>query len=148
MKEKSKWGQGGVAFIDHIPNKYTKTYARKYLITDEQFGEVVEQENNVDALNIDVQDIMDQGYVDLTEGWYGRVIYLGEEDGAPMFTFTNPDAIGTHEFTIPPSSYLSMISRGLKEVGLTQEEVVEYFLTKPGIDGEFTKDSLFQYIFR
>ncbi len=28
--------------------------ARKYLITDEQFGEVVEQENNVDALNINL----------------------------------------------------------------------------------------------
>ncbi|MFD1385302.1 hypothetical protein ACFQ4Z_00700 [Oceanobacillus oncorhynchi subsp. oncorhynchi] len=146
-KEKSKWGKGGVAFIGHKSNKDTKTYARKYLITDEQFGEVVEQENNVDALNINVQDIMNKGYVDLKAGWYGRVIYLGKEEGAPMFTFTNPDVMGTHEFTTPPQSYLSMISRGLKEIGLAKEEIVEYFLTKPGIEGKFTKDSLFRYIY-
>ncbi|WP_077601605.1 hypothetical protein [Oceanobacillus sojae] len=147
MKEKSKWGKGGVAFIGHEPDKDTKTYARKYLITDEQFGEVVEQENNVDALQIDVQEIMEKGYVDLEEGWYGRVIYLGKEDGAPTFTFTNPDVMGTHGFITPPKSYLSMISRGLKEIGLTEEEIVEYFLTKPGIEGVFTEDSLLGYIF-
>ncbi|GEN86985.1 hypothetical protein MKY30_02130 [Oceanobacillus sp. FSL W8-0428] len=97
IKEESKWGEGGVAFIGHESNKDTKTYARKYLNTDEQFGEVVEQENNVDALHINVQDIMDKGYVDLEADWYGRAIYLGKEDGAPMFTFTNPDVMG------PPS---------------------------------------------
>ncbi|MEK4298213.1 hypothetical protein MKY30_02170 [Oceanobacillus sp. FSL W8-0428] len=147
MKEESKWGEGGVAFIGHEPDNDTRTYARKYLITDEQFGEVVEQENNVDALHINVQDVMDKGYVDLEEGWYGRVIYLGKEDGAPMFTFTSPDVMGTHGFSTPPQSYLSMISRGLKEIGLTEEDIVEYFLSKPGIEGEFTEDSLFGYIF-
>ncbi len=147
MKEESKWGKGGVAFIGHEPDKDTRTYARKYLITDEQFGEVVEQENNVDALHINVQDVMDKGYVDLEEGWYGRVIYLGKEDGAPMFTFTSPNVMGTHGFSTPPQSYLSMISRVLKEIGLTEEDIVEYFLSKPGIEGEFTEDSLFGYIF-
>ncbi|WP_080872850.1 hypothetical protein [Oceanobacillus timonensis] len=147
MREQSKWGKGGVAFIGHTPNKSTKTYARKYLITDEQFREVVEQENNVDSLNIDVQEIIDKGYADLTAGWYGRVIYLGKEEGAPMFTFTAPDTMGTHAYTTPPRSYLSMISSGLKEIGLSQEEIVAYFLTKPGMEGAFTKDSLYRYIF-
>lgn len=37
MKEKSKWGKAGVAFIVHQQDKDTKTYARKYLIADGQF---------------------------------------------------------------------------------------------------------------
>ncbi|WP_152657324.1 hypothetical protein [Oceanobacillus sp. CFH 90083] len=148
MKEKSKWGKGGVAFISPRQCKDSKTYARRYLITDEQFREVVEQENNADSLNINVHDIIDKGYLDVTEGWYGRILYLGKEEGAPMFTFTNPDAMGTHAFTIPPPAYLSMISHGLKEIGLAKEEIAKYLLTKPGIDGKFTKDSLFRYIFR
>jgi hypothetical protein len=148
MREKSKWGKGGVAFIGHEKEDHAETFARKYLITDQQFGEVVEQENNMDSLNINVIDIIGKGYADLTAGWYGRVLYLGETQGAPMFTFTSSNAIGDHDFTIPPPTYLSMISRGLKEIGLAEEEIVEYFLTKPGIEGEFTKDSLFRYIFR
>jgi|SRR5690625_926565 len=149
MKEKSKWGKGGVAFIDHKKeDRKTTTIARKYLITDEQFREVVEQENNVDTLSLPVQEIMDKGYIDLTSGWYGRVLYLGEAEGSPMFTFTSSRPMGEYDFTIPPPTYLSMISRGLKEVGMRREEIVEYFIGKPGIKGNFTSDSLYQYIFR
>lgn len=64
-----------------------------------------------------------------------------------MFTFTSPDVMGTHNFTTPPKSYLSMISRGLKEVDLTKEGIVEYFLSKPGIERGFTRKLLFRYIF-
>ena len=64
-----------------------------------------------------------------------------------MFAFTSPDVMGTYEFTAPPQSYLSMISRGLKEIGITKEEIVEYFLTNPEIEGESTRDLLFRYIF-
>lgn len=148
MREKSKWGKGGVAFIGHKKNKNTSTFARKYLITDEQFREVVEQENNIDSLRLHLPDIISQGYMDVTTGWYGRVLYLGKADGAPMFTFTSSTPMGLYEFTLPPPTYLSMISRGLKEVGLAEEEIVEYFLTKPGIEGKFTKEAMFRYIFR
>ena len=148
MREKSKWGKGGVAFIGHEKDPHTTTFARKYLITDEQFREVVEQENNMDSLNINIEDIINRGFVDLTAGWYGRVIYLGEAEGAPMFTFTSSNAMGDYDFTNPPPTYLYMISRGLKEVGLAEKDIVDYFLTKPGIKGKFTKDSLFRYIFR
>ncbi|MCT1901938.1 hypothetical protein [Oceanobacillus sojae] len=60
-EERSKRWKGGVAIIGHEPDREIKTYARKYLIIDEQLGEVVEQGNNADALYINVQDIMDKG---------------------------------------------------------------------------------------
>ncbi|GAB3798444.1 hypothetical protein [Virgibacillus kimchii] len=148
MKEKSKWGQGGVAFIDHKKEDRNTTIARKYLITEDQFREVVEQENNVDNLELPVPDIIKKGHMDLTPGWYGRVLYLGESEGAPMFTFTNAKPMGEYNFTIPPSTYLSMISRGLKETGMEKDEMVEYFMEKPGVKGKFTSESLYQYIFR
>ncbi|WP_164214732.1 hypothetical protein [Virgibacillus sp. YIM 98842] len=148
MREKSKWGKGGVAFIDHEKEDQQTTIARKYLITDDQFREVVEQENNVEKLHLPLEKIIDNGYIDLTPSWYDRVLYVGETEGAPMFTFTNSSPMGENDFTTPPSTYLSMISRGLKEVGLKKEEIVDYFIGKPGIENHFTRESLYQYIFQ
>lgn len=146
-KEESKWGKGGVAFIGHQQNKKKRTIARKYLITAEQFSEVVEQENNNQQLSIDINKIVREGHLNINAGWYDRLIYLGQEAGYPMVTFTTAEAMENQPFTIPPSSYLSMISRGLMELNLTKEEVVQYFYTKDGIRGKFTEKELCEYIF-
>ncbi|WP_163970259.1 hypothetical protein [Oceanobacillus halotolerans] len=147
-KEKSKWGKGGVAFIGNETKREELTIARKYLITAEQFCEVVEQENNNQRLDIDVNKIISEGHLDINAGWYGRLMYLGDKNGNPMFTFTNTEPMTDQTFTIPPSTYLSIIGRGLLELGLTDEAVAEYFLLKRGIKGKFTKESLYNYIFR
>ncbi|TFJ91344.1 hypothetical protein [Lentibacillus salicampi] len=146
-KEESKWGKGGVAFIDHEKNPESKTIARQYLITTEQFIEVVEQENNTGNLNIDVDKIIDNGYLDITAGWYGRLIYLGNEAGCPMFTFTDTYNMKNQKITPPSNSYLKIITRGLKELGLTKQEIIDYFLTTKGIEGYFSGDLLSHYIF-
>ncbi|MFD1360754.1 hypothetical protein [Lentibacillus salinarum] len=146
-KEESKWGKGGVAFIDHEKNTESKTFARKYLITAEQFTGVVEQENNAKCLTIDVNKIINNGYLDITAGWYGRLIYLGDNAGSPMMTFTDTKDMKRQIITPPPTSYLTTVARGLKELGLTKEEIIDYFLTTKGIESFFTRDSLYQYMF-
>ncbi|MGY0694846.1 hypothetical protein ACW2QC_19030 [Virgibacillus sp. FSP13] len=145
-KERSKWGDGGVAFIGDIPVEKERTLARKYLITSEQFSEVVAQENNQPGLQVDLQQVIRMGKQMVTDGWYGSIVYLGEEDGFPMFTFTANTPMDHTIVNKPSAAYLSMIARGLKELGLTEGEIVSYFLGKGGIAGQFTAATLAAYI--
>lgn len=146
-KNRSKWGEGGVAFIGHDEIAETKTIGRMYLITNEQFEDVVAQENNQDNLTIDLQKVIENSYQDINESWYGRIIFLGYKDKAPMFTFTNPCQINDEKFTLPPASYLKIISRGLMELDLQTEEIVRYFNHCKGINGNFTAEKLQEYIY-
>ncbi|MEC5424799.1 hypothetical protein QGM71_15035 [Virgibacillus sp. C22-A2] len=141
-KERSKWGTGGVAFIGHDPIESERTLGRKYLITDEQFSEIVAQENKQPGLEIDLQRVIREGSLTITEGWYGTIIYLGEEVGFPMFTFTANTPMDEAIFSKPSEAYITTIGRGLTELGLNEEEVKDYFLHKRGIEGNFTSDTL------
>ncbi|WP_249310159.1 hypothetical protein [Bacillus sp. FJAT-49736] len=145
-KSKSKWGKGGVAFISHEKSKSVRTIGRMYLITQEQFEDVVAQENNEEHFTIDVQEVMKHGYQDINSSWYGRILYLGNKDGAPMLTFTNPLPMESEAFTVPPSSYLKIITRGLKELDIKMEDILHYFNQCNGIKGHFTNEELHKYI--
>ncbi|SET59323.1 hypothetical protein SAMN05216389_11630 [Oceanobacillus limi] len=145
-KERSKWGSGGVAFIDHQKSKDELSIGRKYLITAEQFAEVVAQENNRNDLTIDLDEVIENGFSTIGSGWYGRIVCLGELNGAPMFTFTNNLPMSEMKCNKPSAAYLSTIARGLLELGLDQEDVIDYFLNKQGISGIFTKKDLYDYI--
>ncbi|MFB7303337.1 hypothetical protein [Heyndrickxia sporothermodurans] len=145
-KERSKWGKGGVAFIDHEPNGLYNTYGRMYLITDSQFCDVVAQENNMEQITIDLLEVIANKFTRINDGWYGRIMFLGFKDGSPMFTFTSNEAFKDQSFNLPPSTYLITISKGLFEIGLSIEEVVSYFLKQPGISDHFTKTHLFHYL--
>lgn len=145
-KERSKWGEGGVAFIGTHASNEEKTIGRMYLITEEQFHDVVSQENNGLQVELDLIKIERNGYVDIHHGWYNRMMYLGERDGAPIFTFTSSQPISNVFFTKPSAAYLSVIASGLTELGLGEDKIVDYLLGKEGIKEEFTKDSLRNYI--
>lgn len=144
--KRSKWGKGGVAFIGDELVEAERTVARKYLITAEQFTEVVAQENNQPDLQVDLQQVMRMGRQTITDGWYGTIMYLGVKDGFPMFTFTTNTPMSQATFNKPAASYLTMIARGLRELGLTYNEIVSYFLRKRGIAKHFTAATLPAYI--
>ncbi|MUK90173.1 hypothetical protein GMD78_17510 [Ornithinibacillus sp. L9] len=145
-KQRSKWGLGGVAFIDHSITKNEPTIGRKYLITDEQFTEVVAQENNCDFIDINFQKVMTNGFLSIGDGWYGRIVYLGELNGAPMFTFTTNEPMGNMEINTPSAAYLSTIAQGVMELGYKQDEIMDYFLNKKGIKENFTKETLKEFL--
>lgn len=146
-KEHSKWGEGGVAFIGHKKTKLEKTVGRMYLITEQQFAEVVSQENKSPLMDINLQRVMEDGSGEVGGGWYGKILHVGEEDGYPIFTFTNPKAIGDTAFNKPSAAYLSTIATGLLELGYTEKETIQYFLHKQGIAGHFSEKSLGEYMF-
>jgi hypothetical protein len=137
-KERSKWGEGGVAFIDIKKQEHERTLGRKYLITEAQFHDVVSQENNGSSVEINLIEVVQNGYSVIHNGWYNRIVYLGENDGAPTFTFTSNCSLETVTPTKPPTAYLLTIANGLSELGLTEKECFDYLRNKSGIKGNFS----------
>lgn len=147
-KERSKWGKGGVAFIDPNRTEQEMTIGKMYLITEQQFKEVVSQENNVSYIPMDLKKVIQEGSGNIGNGWYRQILYVGEEDGYPIFTFTNPDPMDKVPCNPPNTAYLSTIAAGLLELGYHKEAIVSYFLHKQGIQEHFTKESLYTYLFQ
>lgn len=145
-KQESKWGKGGVAFIGHRYSEEEKTIGRMYLISEEQFLDVTSQENGLDEIEVDLEEVKDTGFKALTDDWYGRIVYLGECEGYPIYTFTSHYEMGEEAFAVPAFSYLKTIARGLQNGGLNKEEVAAYFLEKNGVKGSLTKEQLLKEI--
>ncbi len=139
--EFSSWGKGGVAFIKNKPDEKEATLGRMYLITIEQFVDVVRQENDYEGkLEIDFYNVQEQGSsVFLSNTWYGNLIYLGEESGYPIFTFTNEQFL-EEEINAPSNEYLNTLKVGVREsYKMTDIEVQSYFESKLGIRNNLDK---------
>ncbi|WP_297096878.1 hypothetical protein [uncultured Draconibacterium sp.] len=142
-KESKTWSKGGVAFIKTQFDKLQKTYGRMYLISEEQFVEVVKQEINLkEKLVIDFKSIAERGSMIVKENsWYGNVIFLGMDGEFPIFTFTFQDNI--QKFNKPSPEYLKTIINGLKETyDFKNDEISDYLLSKNGISGNYSINEL------
>lgn len=86
------WGGGGVAYVDPDPDASVRTLARAWLITDEQFIDVWEQEGER----------------------YARRLDLAPIDRLPAVTFTTP--VDLADQVAPPSdAYAATLVAGLVE---------------------------------
>jgi hypothetical protein len=146
-KTAAKWDHGGVAFLD-AERRDSRTLGRMYLITQEQFVDVVKQENSLDKLpSIDFDSVIQhpQGVVLLKDKWYGRILYVGEEEGFPIFTFTSPEPFQASHATRPAESYLRMLILGYKETyEMNPEQIADYLISKPGVFEHYSFDELIQ----
>jgi len=88
----SSWNDSGVAFLDI--SKVAVTLGRMYLITEEQFEEVWEQECK-------------------SSNWYDKLIELGKYEGYPVKTFTNSTRCNENT---PSTKYLDVICKGIAEI--------------------------------
>ncbi|GGF28025.1 hypothetical protein [Echinicola rosea] len=129
------WHGGGVAFIHREKSGSERTLACMYRITHEQFYDVVKQENGLPQRpEIDLEQVIAQGNMVLgAAGWYDHLLYLGKQDGEPIFTFTAKQLF--QPYVEPHESYLGTIIRGIKVVhALTDEEIFDYLAVKAGIE--------------
>jgi hypothetical protein len=135
-KSSSIWENKAVAFIKSTRDGSARTLGRMYLITCGQFTQVVRQENGLKAddasLSVDFEKVKEKrGLVIDANKWYGRILYLGDEDGYPILTFTAPwgdDEIVTAE---PGEKYLRTIRSGIRETyKMTENDINQYFLNK------------------
>ncbi|WP_223590644.1 hypothetical protein [Neobacillus bataviensis] len=146
-KEAGKWESQGVAFLGLNQNTEYKTLSKKYLITTDQFLDVVKQENNGVEFNLDLNEVKTAGSkIFRRQSWYGNVMYLGEDNGYPIFTFTAPWDIKDVEWKKPSRPYLLTIVNGLKK-DFSEEEIYNYFKNKPGIKENYADEELAAIIF-
>ncbi|AIC95830.1 hypothetical protein [Shouchella lehensis] len=137
-KDRTKWGEGGVAFIRNKQDKQAHTLSRAYLITLEQFIDVVRQENRVETIAIDFKALFKEGSVELTEGWYNKLLVAGYQDDLPVLTFTSHQDWPIEEEKAPSFSYEETLLNGLAELGLTKPEA-KHYLTSHYPDGDSSR---------
>jgi hypothetical protein len=142
--------RGAPAFIRR-GSKTAITYGRMYLITDEQFNDVVLQENDreVDGVRFvpPFEELAGEDeFVLPGNRLYGHLLRIGQESGCPVITFT------TTRYNLPigaPSeAYLKIIVSGIKETypTMTNSEITQYLSHADGVHGGVPLDDLVQWV--
>ncbi len=137
---------GGVAFLDHAPHEDDRaTYARGYVITGEQFEDVVAQESKRAHTAIDWETLRRDGRVAVGPGRYDLAVVVGERDGLPMVTFTHPEPQTANALAAPVVGYLRMLAVGLRDAhGLSDAEIASYLCSRAGAAGAWTPSTLLE----
>lgn len=139
----SKWNNGGVAFVGLSKSGNDPTVGRMYLITEEQFIDVVKQENGNQNISIDFEEVKRNGSRVFNKSWYGNIVYLGEDEKYPIYTFTHYKEIKDQTCNAPSAEYIQIIAAGLKETrDWAKEKIAAYLIQKPGIKENFNKEDL------
>jgi len=142
-KKSKTWNNGGVCFIKTNFDPQIQTLGRMYLITKQQFIDVIRQETATEKeISIDFEGAVSEGSMIFNYGsWYGNLIYLGTQKNFPIFTFTNQ--INIIEPNKPSQNYLKTIIKGIQEAyNLSTIEIVDYFISKSGITNNFSREQL------
>jgi len=129
--QSSLWGDKvGVAYLR---DGNEPVLARKYLLTREQFVDIVAQENRLEAgqLALDLERVTES--MDCPSlGAYKRIIRLQEDSGYPTFTFTCADP---KSLNAPSLCYLVTIASGIAESHqLGMDVIAEYLSNRPGCE--------------
>lgn len=128
------WG-GGIAFYDADADD--STYARAYLLTEEQFADVAAQEMHREpGEDLDLAHVMEHRRHALGPGRYETLHLVGMLDDIPMLTFTaeHPGKLGHNP---PTDAYLAVVARGLQQAHhLEEAALVEHLATRRGMDGD------------
>lgn len=135
--ESAVWG-GGMAFYD--PAALTDSAAaRAYLVTVDQFADIVAQEMHRDPDGqqaVDLDTVLSTGRSQLGDGRYETLVLSGWLDGYPMLTFTAPWSVVDVTTTAPSGSYLKMLGEGLCEThAWTVDRAAKYLAGRPGARG-------------
>lgn len=139
----SKRWEGAPAFIGTEKDENEKTFAKMYLIATDQLEDVIAQENNRGEVNVDFLEVIEKGKMELFPSLYGTILYVGNYEKYPVFSFTSAEKIENVQFEKPSIPYLSMIANGLISSGeLTKEEVIYYLLKKKGVKENYQYEEL------
>ena len=135
----SVWG-GGMAVYD--AEAAGEIAARAYLITAEQFVDVLAQEMRLEpGLDVNLSLVRETGWHSLGPGRYQTLAHVGSRDDLPMLTFTSADV--DHRVNAPSEGYLRTIAGGLREShGWTKAAIGRYLAQFPGAAGVWRPDSI------
>lgn len=125
----SRTWAGGPAFLD--VERQGTSVGRAWRISHGQLEDVVAQENRlqVGSVRIDEAVVRDGGGV--VDGRYGRLVRLEPIDGEPAVTLTYRRRPAPRP---PDPAYVSVIERGLRELGLAVSEVRAALSAQPQLE--------------
>lgn len=133
-----------MTWIPPFPDNDVSSIGRAWLITAEQFMDVVAQEN--DALAGDLDDLVLPvlaGSADdalIGSGAYNRMVRCGEQDGVPAWTFTTEVDFSEFKLNAPSDAYLDTLAAGLVETaGFSLPEAHAYLRALPGADAQASR---------
>jgi len=141
-KKSPSWENKAVAFITTGKNKKYATKCVLYLITREQFIDVLIQENGSKppmpgiAPNFEAAKRGEETMVGKANEfkWYGRLLYLGEHDGYPIYSFTSKVQDEFIEIANPGAKYLQLIGIGLMEnFEMSKTDAAAYLMQLRGV---------------
>lgn len=146
-KQRSIWENKGVAFIKSEKNEAVETLGRMYLITKDQFGQVVRQENSYApedlSITINFEATISNGESEIPAKWYSKILYLGMDEGYPIFTFTSNWPQDQIVLSQPGEKYLRIIIKGIKETyNLSHRKIIDYLMNLEGIKGVLSSQQI------
>ena len=156
-----RWGKGGIAFMDSDSSGHA--LGRAYLITFEQFEDVVAQENgkSISSVSVDGKSALEKGSVEVGAGLYNNLVHIGDYQGYPVFTFTSSfsaqDAVANAQISSggyskygstnkPSKNYLRMIAKGLEEsFEMDVSDQADYLLGTLGTS-DYSRDDMIEIL--
>ncbi len=136
-KRSAKWENGSVGFLALKKDSAAKTLGRKYSIKRQQFEDIFKQSNGISVdreFPVDLEKVMEAGALTLSESWFGRIVFLGLEEGVPVFTLTAYWDFEPGKVSPPSGKYLAHFVKGLKQTyGFSEAQTAEYLADKPGM---------------
>lgn len=137
----TRWG-GAPAFLEHQPADRPGALGRRYLITRQQFADVLAQESGraFDSAILPVFGSFGAGdRVVIGDGFYDALVGLEPIDGVPCVSFTAPTPPEHREPAPPSEAYLGTIVRGLAEChDLDHEEIAARVCAASGMAPAWT----------
>ena len=134
------WG-GGMAVYD--ARAAAQVAVRAYLITAEQFVDVLAQEMRLTPpVKLDLGPVRESGWHSLGPGRYQTLAQLGTYDDLPMLTFTSA-AVADHPVNAPTDDYLRTMALGLREAhDWSAGQIGRYLAQFPGATGAWTPSEI------
>jgi hypothetical protein len=129
--QSSGW-RAGMAFYD--ARATGEVAARAYLITTEQFVDVLAQETRrPPGMTLDLEPLFQGDSYSTGVGGYPLLVRVGERGGLPLVTFTR--ARTTASLLVAPSApYLAAMAIGLHEAhGWSEVQINRYLSALPGV---------------
>ncbi len=140
-----RWNGGGVCAV--VPTGSTdgaaRCLGRGWLITAGQLADVWRQENGGrDPGTISWGELPERGRIDLDDGRYRRLDWLGFIDGVPSVTITCTEEMLV-ETNPPNADYVAMMMQGLRESwGLDSAQAVDYLVATGSVSAEIGAELL------
>jgi hypothetical protein len=145
----AKWQNKGVAFVARERDPSAGTAGRAYLISREQFLQVALQENGFHdfgmdpkgeqggmgddpPLGIDLEETRERGWSEFPGGLYSVLLFLGEYEGYPTYTFTTSRDRDQLPLNPPGQAYRTTIVRGLRETYDWPQDEIDTYLASAG----------------